>query len=265
MKKYTSGNTISDGTKWPDVNDSGVTTTGAGVFSNNTTDANINTTSPYQFYSSGTVAPVTGTPYVVYVKNSLPVVAGYSTLDLNTTNVLPIKLSSFTVKAVLNSAKITWETNSETNNDKFVVERSSDAKSYSPIATVKAKGPLTYYVTDNNPANGTSYYRLVQYDLDGKSETFAPKAVNFNLSNNQSLLVYPNPTNKNISFKLEGFSGTTQVVLLNLQGQTIHQETITNTGSGSYSLSLQQKPAAGQYILQVSNNGIKKSSTVIVL
>lgn len=179
--------------------------------------------------------------------------------------VLPISLTSLVAKADLSNVKVSWATAYETNNDKFVVERSVDGKSFLKLGEVAAKGPSTYSFVDHNPANGTNYYRLVQYDLDGKSEVFGPVTVNFALKANSSLVAYPNPTPESISFNAEGLNGNIEAMLLDLSGKVVHQESINNTGESNYTLNMKQKPVAGQYILQVSAKGFNKSTKIVIL
>jgi hypothetical protein len=179
--------------------------------------------------------------------------------------VLPISLTSLVAKADLNNVKVLWVTSSEINNDKFVVERSTVGNSFSKIGEVKAQGPSSYSIIDNNPANGTNYYRLIQYDLDGKSEVFGPVAVNFDLKANTSLMAYPNPTPESISFNADGLNGNIAALLLDMSGKVIHQENINNTGERNYTLNMKQKPVAGQYVLQVSGKGFNKSTMIVVL
>jgi len=178
---------------------------------------------------------------------------------------LGISLTSFSARADFNTAKISWITSSEINNEKFILEKSTNGINYTAITEVKAKGPSSYSVTDYNPANGTNYYRLIQYDLDGKATSFGPKAVDFSLTKNTAFLVYPNPVNEYISFNLDGTLGNTEVVLTDLKGRIIHNESINSIGSGKYTLTFKQKPAPGQYVLRVINNGQHKSTSVIIL
>lgn len=179
--------------------------------------------------------------------------------------VLPISLTSLVAKADLSNVNVSWATSSENNNDKFLIERSVDGKSFLKLGEVAAKGPSTYSFVDHNPANGTNYYRLVQYDLDGKSEVFGPVTVNFALKANSSLMAYPNPTPESISFNAEGLNGNIEATLLDLSGKVVHQESINNTGESNYTLNMKQKPVAGQYILQVSAKGFNKSTKIVIL
>lgn len=64
-----------------------------------------------------------------------------------------------------------WQTESETNNDYYRVERSSDLKNWEEIAIVDGAGtteiPLNYSATDYSPFPGINYYMLTSVDFDG--------------------------------------------------------------------------------------------------
>jgi hypothetical protein len=88
------------------------------------------------------------------------------------TNPLPVELVD--VKALLLDTRvnISWTTKTETNNDYFDVERSSDGINFIRISSVKGFGTtslVNYYTTfDNAPLYGLSYYRLKQVDFNGE-------------------------------------------------------------------------------------------------
>ena len=73
-----------------------------------------------------------------------------------------------------NRAVIQWGTTSETNASHFDVERSTDARSFSRITSLKASANSQeireYSFTDEFLPAGDYYYRLKQVDLDEKYE-----------------------------------------------------------------------------------------------
>jgi hypothetical protein len=86
---------------------------------------------------------------------------------------LPIELLSFTATAEDRSVKLEWITASETNNDRFAIERTHNGAEYETIAVVDGAGTSpemhSYSTRDNSPMKGQSYYRLKQTDFDGRS------------------------------------------------------------------------------------------------
>jgi trimeric autotransporter adhesin len=93
-----------------------------------------------------------------------------------------------------------WETKSEINLSKFVIERSSDNKDYQHFGEVQGHGnslTSSYYTfVDNKVEPGVYYYRLKMIDMDGtfKYSNFTEAKVDipaaWSLSQN-----YPNPFN----------------------------------------------------------------------
>lgn len=87
--------------------------------------------------------------------------------------ILPITLGEFTVENLRNKNLCSWETYSEYNVDKFVVQRSYNALEWSEIGNVKAYGnsslKLIYDYADinYNTTEPIIYYRLKVFDTDG--------------------------------------------------------------------------------------------------
>lgn len=110
--------------------------------------------------------------------------------------VLPVRLVSFTAKALPDhTVSLSWQTAQETGNDRFVVERSTDLVGFEPVTEIRdvagnSNEIHTYQTTDTSPHQGTSYYRLVQYDLDG-TRTYS-RIITVVVRSGEYVL-YPNP------------------------------------------------------------------------
>lgn len=108
---------------------------------------------------------------------------------------IPVELLNFQAKPLSKTVKLHWQTASELNADYFEVERSIDGKNFDKIGQIKAFGNSSalknYEFTDNQPSNGTNYYRLRQIDFDRKTQLSPIVAVNF--SSLSPLNVFPNP------------------------------------------------------------------------
>ncbi len=119
--------------------------------------------------------------------------------------ILPVSLSSFTAALENEKAVINWRTSQEINNSHFTIEKSTDGTNFTLIRTVRGRGTYSnvsdYSVTDQTPANGINYYRLKQYDFDGKVKDHGVRTVTFNGSS-YNLRAYPNPVVNNV-FTLE--------------------------------------------------------------
>lgn len=109
---------------------------------------------------------------------------------------LPVKLASFT--AVYNKSNVTlsWNTLQEESFSHFVVERSTDGKTYTGIATVFASSGKNYSYKDNGvtSATGVQYYRIRMVDKT-KDGAFSPVRI-VRLKEDAkptALATYPNP------------------------------------------------------------------------
>jgi hypothetical protein len=111
--------------------------------------------------------------------------------------VLPVELLSFDVNCVEeNSKEISWSTASERNSDYFSIEKSSDGIDWIEINRVEAAGNSTsilqYSLIDSASDENTVYYRLNQFDNDGKSKLY--DAVSAICKEGETIRVFPNPT-----------------------------------------------------------------------
>ena len=97
---------------------------------------------------------------------------------------LPVDLIEFNVKETDEGRLASWKTASETNSDKFVLERSVDGIYFDAVATLPAKGNSGtmshYFYTDKEEIKGvnTMYYRLAQIDFNGDVKRYPVVAVN---------------------------------------------------------------------------------------
>src|SRR5262249_37584395 len=94
---------------------------------------------------------------------------------------LPVELTEFHVYASGETNQVQWTTATEINNHYFTLERSTTLADFHSIVTVEGAGNSSiarnYAWTDDAPAAGTSYYRLVQTDFDGTEKIFGPVSV----------------------------------------------------------------------------------------
>lgn len=120
--------------------------------------------------------PVQDTVYDVAVSNNHIYVAGNHFVQsiqnvCSSTGTLPIELTYF--KAQLNKDKVilSWQTQTETNNEKFIIYRRPELGYWQTIGEIKGAGnnytELNYLFVDWDPPDGTDFYILVQKDYDG--------------------------------------------------------------------------------------------------
>ena len=192
-------------------------------------------------------------------------------------NPLPITLLNF--DAVLNGDQVDlkWETAAEINNDYFTVERSSDGVNFEPIGRIDGKGNYNglseYIMTDFNPLQGVSYYRLKQTDFDGKFEYSDIISITYSLNTpaiNSNMRLYPNPANNGSDVKLEmtgmPVDKEVLVVVSNVLGQQMYSKVILTDNNGNiiYAVDPYNQLPAGTYIIVASSNDTLLSKRLII-
>jgi hypothetical protein len=164
-----------------------------------------------------------------------------------------------------------WTTVTETNNARFEAERSSNGRTWSVIGSTKGNGTSTeahtYTLYDNSPLNGMNFYRIKQYDVNGKASITDIKSLNMLRSRANAVSVFPNPAKgSNIQFSLQQYSGGDLMVTLSAaNGKTVHTEVIKAAQQGiAYKLHVNNALNAGMYILHVKGGDVAESIKVIV-
>ncbi len=168
-----------------------------------------------------------------------------------TSAVLPITLTSFEANLSGKNVIIKWITSSEIDFDYFQIERSIDAENFEPIATVYGEGSMdsghTYFIQDNTPLSGRSYYRLKAVDLDESFEYFGMQRIDNDVD--KKIAVYPNPLrgevlNVNANFEVN-VAATVQIT--NNAGKILYQ---SESNSPMNALQIGSNIGRGIYIVR---------------
>ncbi|MBL7818556.1 MAG: DUF1501 domain-containing protein [Saprospiraceae bacterium] len=180
--------------------------------------------------------------------------------------VIPIELVRFSVeKANGTDAHIEWTTANESNTDTFDIERSTDAKSFKKVGTVKATGhshePVRYdYLDKDLPLSQAYvfYYRLKINDLDGTSTFSETRSVIFEKAGKSLLFdVSPNPAQSGkCQIILRGGieeSNTTEITITDLYGRQVARLSDNFRAESTVSLDLDDNISSGIYFVTVKN------------
>lgn len=161
-----------------------------------------------------------------------------------------------------NATRLQWSTASETNNDFFSVERSTDGKIFEPVGKVKGAGNTTalhnYSFTDPSPlsnwkgAEREVYYRLSQADYDGKISSSNTISILMHPGTQASIGIYPNPAGNVLNFEI--YSENTEpanITVLDVLGNVIMREQQKiSRGSNAVKLGM-DKFIPGIYFLEI--------------
>ena len=133
--------------------------------------------------------------------------------------VLPVELLFFSVSLEDGINVLTWETESELNNDFFAVEYSTNGKDFYLLEKVSGKGNSSeshqYRFPHKPDQSGDHYYRLQQVDFDGQFEYSYIVSI-FN-GVEKTVSFYPNPTSGTITFN----ENQSSLLIYNLMGQQV--------------------------------------------
>jgi hypothetical protein len=109
-------------------------------------------------------------------------------ISVTTPQPLPVELGKFEGILYPIFNLINWTTESENNSSYFDLESSIDGENWKVITTSPAAGnsneKINYSYIDNNLSE-IVYYRLQQFDIDGKYETFGPIVITRDVKNKQ--------------------------------------------------------------------------------
>lgn len=218
-------------------------------FSNFGASANQTVTGPTQA-TAATPAATAGNPDGGFILGALPVV-----------------LVSFDAAKQGNGVVLNWKTQQEYNTREFQIEKSTDGRFFTGIATVAAAGnattPRTYSYTDNAGVKGITYYRIRIVDLDNKSGITPVKAVRATAAA-VKLGVYPNPAVSVANIVVNNPESLSfSVNVFNRNGQLVAQR---RAAAGTTALALDVNGfTAGDYLVDVQfSNGSRESAKLVV-
>ena len=121
---------------------------------------------------------------------------------------LPIELISFNSSCNNQQVFLEWSTASETNNDYYSIERSTDMISWQDVGTISGMGNsnilTNYSFTDIEPYKDISYYRLKQTDFDDNFKYFDVISIKNCTEGIDELDIYPNPSNGELNLLFKG-------------------------------------------------------------
>ena len=168
---------------------------------------------------------------------------------------VPVELVNFSAQLDEDKVILKWMTQTESNNDYFTIEKSTDGINFEVIGEESGAGisfeAINYSFIDERPLPGINYYRLSQTDFDGTSEYFNVLSVKVESARDGKVKVFPNPTsnfvNLSIPNSIEKEEAT--INILDLNGRLLKSKEVILDQS-SIELSLENIPT-GIYTVTV--------------
>ena len=159
--------------------------------------------------------------------------------------VLPITIvEPFAARRNGTGVKLTWATSEEVENDYYLLSKSQNLNTWSPLTTIYPNTQKIYSVIDSEPFAGISYYRLTQKDLDGQMNEIGIVSIQFKGS--RTPIIFPNPAQDQLSiaFSEKSNFGELEIFVFDILGELVLAQKINNVldistlDAGFYTISI---------------------------
>jgi|GEM_PF-3177786 len=184
-------------------------------------------------------------------------------LQFTTDAALPVKWGAIEAEESKEGAVITWNTEVESGNAYFSVEKSFNAKEWKPFETVKAAGnsylETEYEVFDPSPYTPATYYRIKQVDYDGRYQY--SEIVSLKMSPKPHLKpIVVNPVIDQLVIQNlpTDMKGSLDITVVDICGRVLLQRRLSG---GVESLVMDYPFSPGSYYLLISSEQTKKHWT----
>lgn len=155
-----------------------------------------------------------------------------------TSTTLAVELSGIKAYVKNKGVEVDWKTESASNADTFIVEKSANTQNFVTAAIVKAKvntASSLYEWFDANPFDGDNYYRIKSVDKSGKIKYSQIAKVHFEIAQG-FISVVSNEGNVNsliLTFK-NIKKGKYSLSLINNAGQKVYSGSVDHAGGTSH-------------------------------
>ncbi len=166
---------------------------------------------------------------------------------------LPVELLSFTGTFLNDDVLLNWATASETNNDHFEIERSTDGETFKQIGTVNGSGTTSikqeYSFADKQAPQYLLYYRLKQIDFDGAYQISKTIALAHKTSNR--ILIYCNNSSEGmVDVHISGAQENDEISIsiIDINGKSFHSSKFLFESDQKISIPY---PSPGTYFIRL--------------
>lgn len=210
-----------------------IVATGAGaVTMNSTTTVSL----------SGTYTPVSGNSFTFVSGSNVTGTPGGGPFILNNVELVqtssgtlsfsqsfPVELTAFTARPKGRAVQLDWATATESNNDYFSIEHSTDGRQFAELGRADGAGnslkPKLYSFVHSSPEKGLNYYRLKQFDFDGAFEY--SKVQTAVIEGRPALTIRPTIARDEATIEWpEAHEGKRTIDIFNLAGQNVYHQNV---------------------------------------
>lgn len=192
--------------------------------------------------------------------------ACYAEISLFPTTTLPVEWGYFRLNGLENEVIVEWQTLTETNNDHFEVQKSSDGEHFNTLTIVAGAGnsnvPVEYDYSDPIQDAGTFYYRIRQVDYDGK-ESFSRVLSIISENPSAGITISSLISNELTVNTVLPVLYPLQLSMFDMQGRLVYApEAFTLGAAESRSWNVETLPD-GLYFIKITGNGVNLSSSLL--
>ncbi len=164
--------------------------------------------------------------------------------------VLPVTITDFWGEITNNQATVSWKVANEVLIKAYIVEKSTDGRTFAPIGQVTATKASAYSFADPTFSD-LAYYRLKILEADG-SHSYTRIIVLRQNSDNEIITVSPNPFVQDLNISLwANASKTCTVSLFDISGG-LHYTATKQLTQGDNSFAIKTDIDKGLYLLKVT-------------
>lgn len=150
---------------------------------------------------------------------------GYFTLASSSNypnNPLPLEITGW--KAIANTKGIIlqWQSAGQTADNGYIIEKKSGENGFqaaSSLIPAKTSPPFHYGFTDSQPLPGENIYRIRIIDKEGRISY--SNIINVFWTDNQDIIIYPNPAQEKIFIKVPPSSSIFTWLVVNINGTVV--------------------------------------------
>lgn len=184
---------------------------------------------------------------------------------------LPVTLANFHTECIDDGTRIKWQTNTELNNDYFVIEKAGNDLAFKELEIVNGSGNSTsvinYSIIDSERLSDDVYYRIRQIDYDGTetySEIISSKdclTEDFVITN----MGYNSLTSEIVIGYMARKETSANLQLIDLRGQIVFSGTLLlDSNTNKIRIPLTKHISNSMYIMNLSTDELSKVQRVYV-
>ncbi|MEL7530203.1 MAG: PQQ-dependent sugar dehydrogenase [Bacteroidota bacterium] len=165
-----------------------------------------------------------------------------------------------TVERFDTKLKLSWDTQNEMSDLKFVVQRSEDPINFRPISERLAGGQNSYSYEDTQPIFGQNYYRIAAVRADG-FEYFS-QTLKVAFPPPPAFEVFPNPASRLLNVQMRRIYGKGELILSDINGKVVlRQQWEAETNDFTDQILIEDLPL-GLYFYQLDNGQSRISGKI---